>query len=116
MIIHWTVSYAATFYLRMLLWLGQADYVCSLFSSWGGHGDGTSRTLGGKNNAIWDANEQLIKHYGYHKCPSCTWATKKKNEHLVAGSWCQEREDEKSGKLETGWDSKFYAYLQPQDF
>jgi hypothetical protein len=71
-------------YLRAALALGFVDHVYNMTDRLG--------ALVGKKkmDAAWEMSQQLVEHHGYHACPSCGWAQKKRGEHIARGSdnWC----------------------------
>lgn len=75
--------------VRTMLSWGYADKVYRFVCAYGSNAGSGSFALG-RYDAANDASELLIKHHGYHRCPSCTWATKHADEHLTPGSWCHD--------------------------
>jgi hypothetical protein len=74
-------------YLMTALSLGFTGHVYRMVGKWGSQLYGDSPK---KGDAAWAASEELVKNHSFHKCPSCTWATREKDEHLTGGSWCHE--------------------------
>ena len=91
----------AYLYLRAALKLDYVNYVYGLVDTW---------TTGGTYDALCDVQNLLIEHHGYHRCPSCHWATQSPNEHLVDGTWCQEQDQEAER-----WDAAYEAHLAERD-
>ncbi len=74
-------------YLRMLLFLEFADYVYELSGRW----DENAKQRPRRGKVAWAIQEDLLKR-GFHKCPSCGWATKSKDEHIAKGKgYCYEQ-------------------------
>lgn len=71
-------------YLRAALALGFIGHVYRMTNRWG------ALVSPKKQDAAFEASNTLVAKHGYHCCPSCGWATKAHNEHLVGGSWCHE--------------------------
>lgn len=76
-------------YLMAALSLGFVDHVYRTVGKWSSQLYGESPK---KGDAAWTASEELVKNHGFHKCPSCTWVTQEKDEHLVPGMWCYDED------------------------
>jgi len=50
-------------------------------------------------DATWEVQDRLVSEFGYHKCPSCEWATEQPGDHLTADSWCSEQLQARSQKF-----------------
>lgn len=74
-------------YLRSALLFGYHRHVYRLTSKWGGSGG----WMPVRYRVAADMQPRLFA-LGYHRCPSCEWATEMPNEHItVQGSWCWEQ-------------------------
>ncbi len=100
------------FYARVALWFGFTDYAYRLTDQWQSHDEWTPVACG-RLYAALAVSKLLVKNHGLYECPSCTWATKKKDEHLVAGSWCQRQQE--SADDGQDWDAALDAHYAERD-
>lgn len=77
--------------LRIALFIGKKEYVYKLCGRWGMLVPPHSR----RYYAAWEIQKDLLE-LGYFECPSCRWTTKTRNEHIVPGAACHEKETQAS--------------------
>ncbi len=73
-------------YLRVTLMLGftrHTGLMISMITSW------SHKTYTSNLEALLEADETLVRKYGWHRCPGCTWAVKPTTRHLACEAFVQ---------------------------
>ena len=87
-LLRWIVRKIALAYFNKQLDRKNPQGFSSIQGPWDTGSDSVSL---GITDATWEVQDRLVSDFGYHKCPSCEWATLQAGEHLTPGSWCLEQ-------------------------
>lgn len=91
-------------YFRTALLLGAKMHVYNVSGRWGSRTD----KIPHRYNAAWEIQNDLFKR-GFHKCPSCFWATVEFDEHIKKGEgYCYEQAN---GNPSVPWDEELNGVL-----
>ena len=94
--LRWIVRKIALAYFNRQLDRKNHQGFSDLQGPWNTGSDSVSH---GVMDATWEVQDRLVSEFGYHKCPSCEWATIQPGDHLVPGSWCLEQLQARSLKF-----------------
>jgi hypothetical protein len=94
--LRWIVRKIALAYLNRQLDKKNTQGFPALLGPWNAGSDSVSL---GIYDATCEVQVRLVSEFGYHKCPSCEWATEQPGEHLTPGSWCLEQLQSRSRKF-----------------